>query len=86
MNAFGKREDRRNDHLDKESTIARQPGIAPETLNRALHERHRWPSFDTIVRVAHAARENVGYLAGERILSTEDEGGSSSSLYDLRDS
>jgi transcriptional regulator with XRE-family HTH domain len=69
----------------KESAIAREAGIAPETLSRVLNERHGRPSFDTIVRIAHAAKENVGYLIGERALSTYDEATLLLALRDVRD-
>lgn len=69
----------------KESVIARDAGIAAETLSRVLNERHGRPSFDTIVRIAHAAKENVGYLIGERALSTYDEAQLLLALHDLRD-
>jgi DNA-binding phage protein len=69
----------------KESAIARDAGIAPETLSRVLNEQHGRPSFDTIVRIAHAAKENVGYLIGERALSTYDEARLLVALCDLRD-
>jgi len=69
----------------KESVIARQAGIAPETLSRVLNERHGRPSFDTVVRIAHAAKENVGYLIGERALSAYDEAQLLLALRDLRD-
>jgi transcriptional regulator with XRE-family HTH domain len=57
----------------KEFAIARDAGIAPETLSRVLNERHGRPSFETVMRIAHAAHENVGYVVGERALSTYDE-------------
>lgn len=69
----------------KESAIARVAGIAPETLSRVLNERHGRPSFDTIVRIAHAAKEKVGYLIGERALSTYDEAMLLLALRELRD-
>jgi len=43
----------------KESAIARDAGIAPETLSRVLTERHGRPSFETVVRIALAAKESV---------------------------
>jgi transcriptional regulator with XRE-family HTH domain len=69
----------------KESAIARDAGIAPETLSRVLNERHGRPSFDTIVRIAHAAKENVGYVVGERAFSTYDEAMLLLALRELRD-
>lgn len=50
----------------KHSAIAHDAGVAPETLSRILTGAHRNPSFDTIVRIAHAVDENVGWLLSER--------------------
>ncbi|HEX6159600.1 MAG TPA: XRE family transcriptional regulator [Thermoanaerobaculia bacterium] len=50
----------------KNSAIARDAGIAPETLSRILTGTHRSPTFDTIVRIARAVNENVGWLLDER--------------------
>ena len=69
----------------KESAIARDAGIAPETLSRVLNERHGRPSFDTVVRIALAAKESVAYLISERALSTYDEAQLLLALRDLRD-
>jgi len=69
----------------KESAIAREAGIAPETLSRILNEKHGRPSFETIVRIALAAKESVAYLIGERTLSTYDEAQLLLALRDLRD-
>lgn len=69
----------------KESAIARDAGLAPETLSRVLNNRHANPSFATVVEIAHAAHENVGYLIGERALSTYDEARLLVALRDLRD-
>jgi phage repressor protein C with HTH and peptisase S24 domain len=49
----------------KQSAIAEQAGVAPETLSRVLSGVHAQPSFDTIVRIAHSVGENVGTLIGE---------------------
>ena len=59
----------------KQSAIAHDAGIAPETLSRILNATNRSPSFETIVRVAHAVNENVGWLVDERgfSLSTDEE-------------
>lgn len=59
----------------KHSAIAHDAGVAPETLSRILTGAHRNPSFDTIVRIAHAVDENVGWLLSERgfALSSEEE-------------
>jgi transcriptional regulator with XRE-family HTH domain len=69
----------------KESAIARDAGVAPETLSRVLKERHGRPSFETVMRIAHAAHENVGYVVGERALSTYDEAMLLLALRDLDD-
>lgn len=53
----------------RESAIARDADIAPETLSRVLNNHHATPSFATVVQIAHAAHENVGYLVGEGALS-----------------
>jgi phage repressor protein C with HTH and peptisase S24 domain len=50
----------------KHSAIARDAGVAPETLSRILTSAHMRPTFDTIVRIAHAVNENVGWLLDER--------------------
>jgi transcriptional regulator with XRE-family HTH domain len=68
----------------KGSAIAREAGIAPETLSRVINNRHSRPRLDTVVRMAHAAQENVGYLIGERALSTYDEAMFLLALRDLR--
>jgi transcriptional regulator with XRE-family HTH domain len=59
----------------KHSAIARDAGIAPETLSRILNAVHGQPSFDTIVRIARAVNENVGWLLDERgfSLSVEEQ-------------
>lgn len=46
--------------------IAGEAGISPETLSRVLSGRHPRPSFETVVRIAHAVGENVGWLLGEQ--------------------
>src|SRR5260370_22354775 len=57
----------------KQAAIAELAGITPETLSRILHSEHQRPSFETIVRIALASKEHVGYLIGERCLSAYDE-------------
>ena len=59
----------------KHSAIAHEAGVAPETLSRILSSTHQNPSFDTIVRIAHAVNENVGWLLDERgfSLSTDEQ-------------
>jgi len=46
--------------------IAYAAEITPTTLSRILHGGHQQPYFETIVRIAHATGENVGWLAGEQ--------------------
>ncbi len=50
----------------KHSAIAREAGIAPATLSRILTSAHVHPTFDAVVRIAHAVNENVGWLLDER--------------------
>lgn len=59
----------------KQSAVARDAGIAPETLSRILNASHGQPAFDTVVRIARAVNENVGWILDERgfSLSTEEQ-------------
>jgi SOS-response transcriptional repressor LexA len=50
----------------KQSAIARDAGVAPETLSRILTVENHRPTFDTIVRIMRAVNENVGWLLNER--------------------
>ena len=50
----------------KQSVIALDAGITPETLSRILTAEHQRPSLDTITRIAHAIHENVGWILDER--------------------
>jgi len=45
--------------------IAAAAGVTPETLSRILNSVHARPEFETVVRIAHAADENVGWLLAE---------------------
>lgn len=58
----------------KQSAIARDAGVAPETLSRILNSRIG-PTFETVVRITRAVDENVGWLLDERgfSLSTEEQ-------------
>ncbi|HKS23173.1 MAG TPA: S24 family peptidase [Thermoanaerobaculia bacterium] len=58
----------------RQAAIAADAGIAPETLSRILNSPHARPEFETIVRIAHAADENVGWLLDEHgfALSAEE--------------
>lgn len=49
----------------KQSAVAREAAISPETLSRILNSRVG-ASFDTIVRITRAVNENVGWLLDER--------------------
>lgn len=49
----------------KHSAVARDAGITPATLSRILTATHAQPGFDTIVRIARAIDENVGWLLDE---------------------
>lgn len=59
----------------KQSAIARDAGLAPETLSRILTSANHRPTFDTIVRIARAVNENVGWLLNERgfALSSDEQ-------------
>lgn len=59
----------------KHSVVAHDAGVAPETLSRILNAAHQNPSFETILRIAHAVGENVGWLANERgfFLSSDEQ-------------
>jgi len=49
----------------KRDAIARKAGVRPETLSRIITGTLRHPSFESVVRLAHAAGENVGWLLAE---------------------
>jgi len=59
----------------KHSAIAADAGIAPETLSRILNAAGAKPAFETVVKIAHAVNESVGWLLNERgfALSSEQE-------------
>src|SRR5437763_10632517 len=48
-----------------QESIALQAGVSPETLSRVLTGVHAQPGFETVVRIAHAAGESVGWILGE---------------------
>lgn len=50
----------------KQAAVARDAGIAPETLSRILNDSHARPGFETVTRIAHAAGETVGWVLDER--------------------
>lgn len=57
----------------KHSAVARDAGIAPETLSRILNASHAQPAFDTIIRIARAVNENVGWILDERGFSLSSD-------------
>jgi transcriptional regulator with XRE-family HTH domain len=57
----------------KHYVIAEDAGVTRATLSRILTGAHPQPKFETILRIAHAAGENVGYLAGEQGFSLSSE-------------
>ena len=50
---------------DKQSLIALDAHIAPETLSRLLNAPNQRPSLATIARIAHALGVSVGWLLAE---------------------
>jgi len=56
----------------KHSAIASEAGVDPTTLSRILNA-HMRPTFDTVVSIAHAASETVGWLLDERGFSLSAE-------------
>lgn len=48
----------------KHSVVAWDAGVTRATLSRILTGKSQ-PRFETVMRIAHAVDENVGYLAGE---------------------
>lgn len=59
----------------KHSAIARDAGVAPETLSRILNAAHQQPSVETVARIAHAVNENIGWLFDEPsfVLSADEQ-------------
>ena len=49
----------------KHSIVALEAGVTPETLSRILNAEHQRPALETVVRIAHAVNESVGWLLGE---------------------
>jgi transcriptional regulator with XRE-family HTH domain len=49
----------------KHSIIAEDAGITPTTLSRILNGWHARPAFESIVGIAHAAGESVGWILHE---------------------
>ncbi len=59
----------------KQSAIAADAGITPTTLSRILTAAHERPTLDTIVRIARALNESVGWILDEPsfYLSADDQ-------------
>lgn len=49
----------------KHSVVAAEAGITRATLSRVLTATHQNPTLDTIVKIAHAINENVGWILDE---------------------
>src|SRR5205823_10402930 len=49
----------------KHRAIAADAGITPVTLSRILNAAEVKPAFETVVRIAHAVGESVGWLLEE---------------------
>ncbi len=55
-------------------TVAKDAGISLATLNHLLRDEKSKETFETIVDIAHAARQNVGWILGEgRYPITQEE-------------
>ncbi|HXH93367.1 MAG TPA: XRE family transcriptional regulator [Thermoanaerobaculia bacterium] len=59
----------------KQSAIAADAGITPTTLSRILTAAHERPTLDTVVRIARALDESVGWILDEPsfYLSADDQ-------------
>ena len=57
----------------RQNAIAESAGVSPETLSRVLSGIHAQPAFDTVVRITHALKENVGTLLEEPAFSLDAE-------------
>jgi transcriptional regulator with XRE-family HTH domain len=49
----------------KHLAIAWDADITPATLSRVLTGKHAHPGFETVMKIAHAVGESVGWLCGE---------------------
>lgn len=49
----------------KHSVIAREAGIAPETLSRILNDPNASPLVGTFMSIVRAADESIGWVLGE---------------------
>jgi len=57
----------------KQSVIALDTGLTPETVCKILSAVHARPSFDSIAKIAHAAGVSVGWVLEEPGFSLTDE-------------
>lgn len=57
----------------RQNAIAASAGVTPETLSRVLSGVHAQPTFETVVRIAHAIGESVGTLLDEPAFSLDGE-------------
>jgi phage repressor protein C with HTH and peptisase S24 domain len=59
----------------KHSVVAAEAGITRATLSRVLTATHQNPTLDTIVKIAHAINESVGWLLDEPgyVLSADEQ-------------
>ncbi len=49
----------------KQSEVARESDLTPETLSRILSAEHARPSFQNIAKIAHAAGVSLGWVMEE---------------------
>jgi len=57
----------------KQYLIARDIGITEWTVSRVLNGKHVQPSFETVVKIAHAAGVSIGWVLGEAGFALSDE-------------
>jgi transcriptional regulator with XRE-family HTH domain len=79
------RQHAKNGHVSLDD-IAYEAGVSPVTLSRVINGVNPRPSFETVVRIARAVGESVGYLAGEQQPAVHDEQALVAALDALRDS
>jgi transcriptional regulator with XRE-family HTH domain len=54
--------------------VAKDAGISLATLNYILRDETSQPTFETVVRITHAAWQNVGWILGEPRYPITEEG------------
>jgi transcriptional regulator with XRE-family HTH domain len=57
----------------KQSAVAREAGMTPESVCRILSAQHARPSFESIARIARAAGVSLGWIMEEPGLTLTDE-------------